>query len=86
MTDTEIRDAVLKALRAIAPEIDPATLAPGVPLREQVDLDSMDFLRVLVELQRTLGVEVPETDYARLGALDDWVHYFAARVPRPAPA
>jgi acyl carrier protein len=86
MTDAEIRDAVLRALRAIAPEVDPATLAPNLALREQVDLDSMDFLRVLVELQRTLGVEVPETDYARLVALDDWVRYFAGRMARPAPA
>jgi acyl carrier protein len=86
MTDTEIREAILQALHAIAPEVDPATLAPNVALREQVDLDSMDFLRVLVELQRTLGVEVPETDYARLVALDDWVRYFAGRVARPTPA
>jgi acyl carrier protein len=86
MTDTEIRDAVLRALRTVAPEVDPAALAPGVALRQQVDLDSMDFLRVLVELRRTLGVEVPETDYARLVALDDWVKYFAGRMAQPAPA
>ena len=84
MTDADIRNAVLQAVCTIAPEVDAAALDPNVALRSQVDLDSMDFLRVLVELKRTLGVEVPETDYARLTTLDEWVRYFAVRMARPA--
>lgn len=85
MTSAEIRDAVLKALRNVAPELDPATLDATRPLRPQVDVDSIDFLRVLTELRQSTGVEVPETDYARVGTLDDMVAYLAARAA-PAPA
>jgi acyl carrier protein len=49
-------------------------------LREQVDLDSMDWLGFLVGLHRQLGVDIPETDYAKLVTLDDLLAYLAARV------
>ncbi|HEX5829839.1 MAG TPA: phosphopantetheine-binding protein, partial [Gemmatimonadaceae bacterium] len=62
-TDTEIRAAVRHALAQIAPEIDPATLRPDEPLHDHVDLDSVDFLDFVLELARSVGVEVPEEDY-----------------------
>ena len=68
-------DTVLTLLRAIAPEIDPATLAPERPLRQQVDLDSMDWLNFLVSLHDHFGVNIPESDYAGLVCLDDVVDY-----------
>ena len=75
MSDAEIRAIVLAALRAIAPEIDPAELRPDRPLRRQVDLDSMDWLNFLLGLHDKLKVEIPESDYARLVTLDDVVAY-----------
>lgn len=79
MTEQEIRDVVLRALRNVAPEIDPATLAPNVPLREQVDIDSVDYLRVLVELNEKVGVDIPEADYARIATIDQLVAYLVGR-------
>ncbi len=75
MNDTEIRTTIVRTLRQIAPEIDPATLEPDVLLREQVDLDSMDWLNFILEVGQKFGVEIPETDYARLLTVNDFVTY-----------
>ena len=85
MTNDEIRSAVLAALRRIAPEIDPATLRPDVPVRDQADLDSMDFLNFVLELHDALGVDVPEGDYPQVATLDGCVAYLATRDPRASP-
>lgn len=75
-TDPEtLRRSVLDALRRIAPEISPDALQRAKPLRDQVDLDSMDWLNFLVALHEKLGVEIPESDYARLVTLDDLLTY-----------
>ena len=84
MTPAEIRQKVAQALAGVAPEIDAASLRPDVPLRDQVDLDSMDFLRFVVELHRQVGVEVPEADYQKLATLGGAVDYLAARLSSPA--
>ena len=68
-------DGALQVLCAIAPEVDPAAIAPAQALRRQVDLDSMDWLNFLVGLHERFGVDIPETDYARLVCLDDVVDY-----------
>jgi acyl carrier protein len=79
MTDDEIRGAVFHALSEVAPEADPAELEPDVPLRDQLDIDSMDFLNFVIALDKELGVAVPETDYPKLATLDGCVAYLAAR-------
>lgn len=71
-----IRSTIFDVLSSIAPEIDTTTLRPDEPLREQVDLDSFDFLNVLIALNERLGVEVPETDYAKVQTLNAMVDYF----------
>lgn len=81
MTREEIRDAVVRALGEIAPEADPAALAPDVPFREQLDVDSMDHLNFVIALHGALGVEIPEADYPSLNTLDACVDYLAARIP-----
>ena len=78
MTRAEIQAKVLEALVHVAPEVDTATLDANMALRDQVDLDSMDFLRFVVELHRQLGVEVPEGDYGQLSSLAGVVDYVAA--------
>lgn len=82
MIDAEIRAVVFAELTRIAPEVDPAELLPGVPLRDQVDLDSMDWLNLLVALHERLGVDIPESDYARLVTLVDLVSYLQRRLPQ----
>lgn len=80
MTREEIRQNLVQALISVAPEIDPTAIRPDVPLRDQVDLDSMDFLRFVVELHKTVGVDVPEADYQRLDSLSHGVDYLASRL------
>lgn len=84
MSDTEIRAAVLRALQRIAPEVPPEEIDPAESLREQVDLDSMDFLNLVVGIGRELGVEVPEADYPELATLDGCVTYLSARLAAAA--
>lgn len=79
MEERELRAEVLRALRAVAPEVEEGTLDPRAPLREQVDLDSIDFLRFLAELEARLGVAIPEAEYARLTSLDSLVRALAER-------
>jgi acyl carrier protein len=81
MTDEQIRDVILRALRQIAPEADPRQIDPSADLREQIDLDSMDFLNLVLGVNRELGVEIPESDYGRLNTLDGWIAYLAAQRP-----
>ena len=83
MKNDEIRARVIEVLARIAPELDPAVLAPGENLRDQLDVDSMDFLNFVIGLHQAFGVEVPESDYHKLLTLDDCVSYLAARI-KPA--
>jgi acyl carrier protein len=80
MKNEEIRARVLEVLARIAPELDPAELAPEANLRDQLDVDSMDFLNFVIGLHKAFGVEVPETDYRRLLTLDDCVAYLAGKI------
>jgi len=80
MTDAEIEAAVLHALARVAPELDTSTVQRDVRLRDQIDLDSIDFLNLMVELHSSLGVDVPEADYSKLATLKDCVAYLAPRV------
>ena len=78
MDPTRIDRALVEALRGIAPEVEPDSLRRDTPLREQVDLDSMDWLGFLTALHRKLEVDIPEADYAKLVTLDDLAAYLAA--------
>ncbi len=80
MTSEEIRKTVIDALTRIAPEIDPASIEPGSGFRDQLDLDSMDFLNFVLAVHDRLGVEIPEADYPHLSTLDGAVAYLAARL------
>jgi acyl carrier protein len=86
MSETEIRETVLRLLGEIAPEADPATLKPNVSLRDQVDIDSMDFLNLLIAIDAALGVDIPEADYPKLGTLGALIAYLLAKQPAaPTP-
>jgi acyl carrier protein len=81
MTAEELRRAVLEELKRIAPEVEESELVSGKLLRDQVDLDSMDWLNFLVALHERFRVEIPEADYAKLGTLDELLAYLARRLP-----
>jgi acyl carrier protein len=78
MDQGEIRKVVLAELRRIAPELE--DVAPAKPLREQVDLDSMDWLNFLVALDERLKIDIPESDYRKLGTLDQIVEYLGRKL------
>lgn len=84
MTPAEIRDVVVRALVSVAPEITPAELEDQEPLRDSLDLDSMDYLNLLITLSKTLQLEIPERDYGQLQTLGDIVAYLSAKLPAPS--
>jgi acyl carrier protein len=80
VTREEIRNVVVAALKGVAPELQPATLDPGESLREQLEIDSFDFLAFVIALDKALAVAIPESDYRKLISLDACVDYLAARL------
>ena len=80
MNEQGLRAGIIKPLAGIAPEIDAGELIAAKPLRNQVDLDSMDWLNVIIGLHQRFAVDIPEADYAQLTSLDAIVAYLAARL------
>lgn len=74
-TDSEVRDVVIGELRRIAPDVDSMSLKPTDHLREVLEIDSYDFLQLLIGLNKKLGIDVPESDYGKLRTIDDIVDY-----------
>ncbi len=81
MNEREIRAGVLATIRAIAPEVEEGDIAPDRLLREQVDLDSMDWLNVIVGLHQRFRIDIPEADYAGLTTLNTMVSYLGGKLP-----
>ena len=77
--EQRIRETVLRALRTVAPEVDPASIDPKADWRDQLDLDSVDLLNFLVRVHDALGIDIPEEDYPKLSSLERCVEYLAAR-------
>ncbi|WP_024302775.1 acyl carrier protein [Pseudogulbenkiania sp. MAI-1] len=80
MDRANLRAAVIDTLRVIAPEVEEGELRDDRPLREQVDLDSMDWLNFIIGLHERLDVDIPEADYRQLASLNAVVDYLAARL------
>jgi acyl carrier protein len=62
-------DVIRDSLAEIAPEVDVDALDPDVELRDQVDLDSMDFLNLIQAIADATGIEIPERDYPRVATI-----------------
>jgi acyl carrier protein len=80
MTNDEIRQAVLNIIADIAPDEDTSDIKDDKPLRDQIELDSMDFLDIVLELRKRYSVEVPEADYPQLNTLAGCVVYLAPKL------
>jgi acyl carrier protein len=78
----EIRQIVRDCILEVAPEAELDGLDPDAELRDELDLDSMDFLNILVAIARRTGVEVPEQDYAQLDTLNHMTEYLDRRQPQ----
>lgn len=75
MTDDEIKSLIFTILGEIAPEADPSTLRGSDDMREALDLDSMDFMNLVIALHQRTGQPIPEADYPRLVTLDGAIAY-----------
>ena len=75
MVGTEIRQVVLEILERIAPDEDLSDIDDAVAFREQMELDSMDFLDIVMELRKMYRVQIPEDDYGNLISMDSTVNY-----------
>ncbi len=75
MTSPEIRDEIIDILSDIVPDENLSNLDDQKPLREQIELDSMDFLDIVMELRKRHRIQIPEDDYIHLATLSGTVKY-----------
>ena len=69
MDKDEVMALVGKVLAGIAPEADLASVGEAEDLRSALDLDSMDFLNLIIGLSQGSGVAISEKDYPQLFTL-----------------
>ncbi|HKB88875.1 MAG TPA: acyl carrier protein [Opitutaceae bacterium] len=79
MTKDECKQVVLDIVADVAPDEDISNVKPDVRLRDQLQLDSMDFLDIVMELRKRYGIEVPEADYLHLASLDSCAEYLTPK-------
>ena len=75
MNAEEARQVIVDAIGAVAPEADVSTIEPDEDLRDELDIDSMDFLNVIVGIHERTGIDVPEADYGELATLEGAIAY-----------
>lgn len=86
MTNSEIRDEVLDILSDIAPDEDMSKLRDEAPFREQLEMDSMDFLDIVMELRKRHRIQIPEEDYGHLASMASTVAYLEPHLKNVARA
>ena len=86
MSPAEIKVVILDILSDIAPDEDLSDLKDDVALREQLELDSMDFLDIVMELRKRYRVQIPEDDYIELASMQSTVRYLEPLMRDIAPA
>jgi acyl carrier protein len=79
MTKEACKTLVLEIIADIAPDEDLGNIKADVRLRDQLQLDSMDFLDIVMELRKRHGIEVPEADYIHLASLDSCAEYLTPK-------
>jgi acyl carrier protein len=80
MDKAKIQATILRLLGKIAPETGSLHLNPKVPLRDQFDFDSVDFVNLAIALQEELQVKIPETDYPKLATLNSCIEYLLSKL------
>ncbi len=84
MTPEEMRVILIEILGGIAPEADLSTLDPKADLREELDIDSLDFLNAVIALHERLKIDIPERDYRRLSTLAGAIEYLLEKTTQKA--
>lgn len=80
MTRDEIKDVVVDIIQEIDEDADVGGVTTSEPLRDQLDLDSMDFLDIVMELRKRYKLQIPEADYPELATLDSCINYLEPRL------
>ncbi|WP_437193885.1 acyl carrier protein [Planctomicrobium sp. SH527] len=80
MTRPEIREVIIDILERIAPDEDLSNLDDSVAFREQMELDSMDFLDIVMELRKQYRVQIPENEYEHLITMNSTVNYLEPKL------
>ena len=80
MTLEQIKDVILEIIQEIDEDANVDYLKPDLALRDQLDLDSMDFLDIVMELRKRYKIQIPEADYPQLASLDSCVNYLLPRL------
>lgn len=80
MSPQDIRDVIKDELARIAPDVDFETVDPAADLRDEADIDSMDFLNLLTALHLRLAVDIPEADNAKLVTVQGAIDYLASKL------
>ena len=80
MTPAEIREEIVDILENITPDEDLSELKDDIPFREQLELDSMDFLDIVMELRKRYRVQIPEEEYGELASMQSTVNYLTPRM------
>lgn len=79
MTKEECKKIVIDIIADIAPDEDLTQVKSEIRLRDQLQLDSMDFLDIVMELRKRYGIEVPEAEYGQLASLDSCAEYLTPK-------
>lgn len=81
--EKEMREVVMRALSNIAPEIEAESIDPSRDLRDQIDIDSVDFLNFVIGLHKELGIEIPDADVPKLATLNGCIAYLLSNIGKP---
>lgn len=79
-SEAQIKEVVLRVLNGIAPEVDIDAIDPRRDLRDQMDIDSVDFLNFVIGLHKDLGIEIPDADIPKLASLNSCIGYLLSRM------
>jgi acyl carrier protein len=80
MTLEEIKNVILEIIMEIDEDANVDDLKPDQALRDQLDLDSMDFLDIVMELRKRYKIQIPEADYPQLASLESCINYLMPRL------
>lgn len=80
MNKTELQALIMRHIGDIAPEIEPDMVGPDEDIREACDLDSMDFLNLVIALHEATGIDIPEEDYPQLRTLNEGAAYLSKKL------
>ena len=80
MGDQKIKEMILGIIATVAPDADLSNIKGDIRLRDQLDLDSMDFLDIVMELRKRFKIEVPKEEYPQLASLNSCISYLGPKL------